>query len=1043
MASVLIGILFFGAIAGAQEAPSVSVELADGSVVGITNLVTGEVLTGPPEGVDLDSCLYVREETGGVRELRAGEEGAVLHTALQREGADTIVAQTGSRAAGGVAGVWLGLGPVDAQAVTLLIPGVGGVSVGADSAVSDATYYYPGSWGTPAVVLQTDKGGVLLSADDPGTAFAALRVTRLRTAWRLSLLTYADPPWEAREACTSVRWRFTGYAGPWTVGAALQRQKITAAFGLRPRAQRAPAWADDIQCIVKVTGSGDAGSGLRALAAQVPPDKTLLYLPQWRAHPYDVMYPDYTPSAEAVAQVRLAHELGFRVMVHGNLVGISPHHPRMDEFRDAVERDPATDRPVGWYLDRDVPGQVYCLNPAFGRVRALLVESFVTAHKLIPFDALHLDFPLIVQSNTGPVEGLNPIQGTVCLLRELQAALPGVPLGTEGISDFMLDCSWAQLGEPFWNNQETLGRYHPIRAAMFSDFCHVYGHLGLPDQQTELQAYLSFIEIHDRTGALPTFCLNLDQGLDPNCPGTQYALRQARFFCDHAPRPDYETVLQPVGVPGDGPTVPHFAWRLEDGGNLAVVQTSEGRKWISRRPGEQWHELWRLYQGVRQITGPLHVRGWLAYDGVKSFGLDPRAIYLPEEGAPDPTAFHLSAASSPVRLTLCGSDPRRDVLRVEAAQPDSVDLTTVRPDRTGIVVDGQERPLGNGGAFQVDSLVVGGVALRGFFAHPPWQFPSMQRGEFSEAFRPAAFGEFRVKLPDKDGVCLRVNLGLRDLPTHDTPQGDGVTFRVLVDGEEMLCRHHRERAWEQVEVDLSRWRGAEVRLRFLTDVGPAGQPQYDWACWGQPELAFRPEPGSTTLRLFQPQRGGVLVVTDATGVRICDAGIEEVPVALPASLVYARQVTEVPGPCALSDLAYQSCLCSGGVLTAGSVFGAGSRTVWREGALVLPAINGHTPGWGQTHLEWLVRLPREPLRLVFGAAIQPHGEHVGFSVEVNGRKLWDGGDPGSGRCVAGFVDLTPLAGQVVLLSLVTDSLGSNNCDWATWVQPRLEALTGQ
>jgi hypothetical protein len=37
------------------------------------------------------------------------------------------------------------------------------------------------------------------------------------------------------------------------------------------------------------------------------------------------------------------------------------------------------------------------------------------------------------------------------------------------------------------------------------------------------------------------------------------------------------------------------------------------------------------------------------------------------------------------------------------------------------------------------------------------------------------------------------------------------------------------------------------------------------------------------------------------------------------------------------------------------------------------------------------------------------------------------------------VDLSPYAGQVVLLSLVTDSLGTNNCDWAVWTQPRLEA----
>jgi len=1026
----------------AQDAPTVRVDLSRGAVVGLTNLLTGETLTQPAAGVDLESQLRVCGEKGDLRKLRAGEDGAALEVTARTDGADVVVEQTGGRDAGGVAGVWLGLGPVDARNVTLLIPGVGGVSLGPDSAVADVTYDYPGAWGTPALILQGARGGVLVSADEPGAAFAALRVTRLRSAWRLALLTCADPPWAQRQTCRSARWRFTAYEGPWPVAAARQRDKLQQVFSLTPRAQRSPEWADAIQCIVKVVGTGAFETPLRALAQQVEPARTLLYLPMWRTHPYDVMYPDYTPSPEAVALIKLAHELGFRVMVHGNLAGISPFHPRVNEFQDAVERDATTHQLVGWYLDRDVPGQIYSLNPAFAKVRKLLVEGFVAAHQQAGFDALHLDFPQIVLSDTGPVEGMNPIQGTVRLLRELERALPGVPLGTEGISDYMLDCSWAQLGEPFWNNNESMGRYHPVRAAMFSDFCSVYGHLGLPDQQVELQAYQSFIEVHDRTGCLPTFTLNLDQGLDVNAPGTRYALRQARFFAQNVPRPDYDTVVKPVGVPGDEPAIPYFAWRLADGGNLAVVQTSGGRKWIARPADGEWRELWRVYQGVTEMAGPVHIRGWLAYAGERSFGLDPRAIYLPEEGAPSPQSFHLTGSNTPARVTLCGSDARRDVLHLEPVQPDALDLTAVRPDLTGTIVSGEEQSLGNGGSFSVASLVAGGVALKGFFAHPPWQLPAMQKGEFSPDFRPASFGEFRLQVPDKAGVCFRVRLGLRDLPAPDTPGGDGVTFRLLVDGAEVLHRDYARRAWEPVEVDLSPWRGKEVRLRLVTDVGPAGRPDFDWACWGQPEVSSPPAAGSTTLGLSQPDHTGTLIVADGTGTRELDPATQQVAVALPASVVYARRVTEVTGPGALAALKYQTCLVSGAVVTPGSVFGGGAPSQWRDGEKLIPGINAHTPGWGQTHLEWLLRLPRQPLRMAFGAGIQPHGEQVGFAVQVNARTVWDGGDPGSGKMVEGAVDLSRSAGQTVLVSLVTGSLGSNNCDWAIWVNPRLEPATG-
>jgi hypothetical protein len=1024
----------------AQETPALGLELKGGAVVGLTNRLTGETYTWPADGADAGSALRLCETGGRLRELRDGEEGATLTAAVRADGSDLVVEQVGSRDGGGVSGTWLGLGPVDASKVTLLVPGTGGVSLGPDSAVSDVTYHYPGAWGTPAVILQGAGGGVLVSADDPGTSFAALRVTRLQTTWRVALLTFVDPPWEARTQARSARWRFSAFRGPWTTAAAVQRDRIQRAFDLTSRRDRKPKWADDIQCMVRVVGAGPAEEPLRALAKAIEPSRTLLYLPDWRTNPYDVMYPDYTPSPKAVAFIRLAHELGFRVMAHGNLVGISPFHPRVEEFRDALERDAATHDPVGWYLDRDVPGQIFCLNPAFAKVRKLLVDALVASHGQAGFDALHLDFPLIVLSHTGPVEGRNPLQGTVALLRELQAAMPEVPLGTEGISDFMLACSWAQLGEPFWNNDERMGRYHPVRAAMFSDFCHVYGHLGLPDQQTDLQAYLSFLEVHDRTGSLPTFSLNLDQSFAPDSPGTLYALRQARFFLERRPVPDYETVLQPVAAPGDQPAVPYFAWRLAGGGNLAVVQTSGGRKWIAREPGADWRELWRVYQGVTEITGDFHVRGWLAYSPGRFFGLDPKAIYLPETGAPDAGAFHLTSASTPVRVTLCGAEARRDLMCLEPLLSDVLRLTDVRPDRTGLLVNGEELPPGNGSSFSVESLVAGGVALKGILAHPPWQFPAMQRGEFSPAFRPAAFGEYRVVLPDADGLRFRTRLGLGDLPTPGTPSGDGVTFCVLVDGKEVLRRDHARRAWEPVDVDLNPWRGREIRLRLVTDVGPAGRPDFDWACWGEPTVSLGDEAAPTTLEFSQPNADGALVVSDRNGTRTFDAKRPSVDVLLPASVLYVRGAEEVAGPVALTALKLQTCLVSGGVLTPGSVYGAGTPAQWTDGPQALPALNGHTPAWGQTHLEWLLHLPSQLLRLAVGAGIRKGGEQVAFRILVNGLVVWDGGDPGSGRMVTGSVDLSPWAGQPVLLSLVTDSLGSNNCDWAVWVDPRLERV---
>ena len=264
---------------------------------------------------------------------------------------------------------------------------------------------------------------------------------------------------------------------------------------------------------------------------------------------------------------------------------------------------------------------------------------------------------------------------------------------------------------------------------------------------------------------------------------------------------------------------------------------------------------------------------------------------------------------------------------------------------------------------------------------------------------------------------FRARLGLRDLPTPETPAGDGVTFRVLVDDVEVLARHWAERRWEPVEVDLTPWRGKEVRLALVTGVGPAGRADFDWALWGEPRVVLRELGGSATVELRQPNRHGVLVAADATGTRLLDPAAPRVDVVLPAAFVYARSVTEVTGPSELAALPYETCLVSGAVSTPGSLFGAGAPCHWTGADPPVVGINGHTPSWGETHLEWLLRLPDAPLTLAFGAAIQPGGERMAFRVLLNGRKAWDGGDPGTSRMTEGAIDLSAWAGQVALAQM--------------------------
>ena len=93
-------------------------------------------------------------------------------------------------------------------------------------------------------------------------------------------------------------------------------------------------------------------------------------------------------------------------------------------------------------------------------------------------------------------------------------------------------------------------------------------------------------------------------------------------------------------------------------------------------------------------------------------------------------------------------------------------------------------------------------------------------------------------------------------------------------------------------------------------------------------------------------------------------------------------------------------------------------------------------------LTWILKLPPAKARLVFTAGIGENAatDGVGLAVRVNGDVLWSRVSSASGSWDE-TVDLSDHSGKVVVLELVTDSMGECICDWAYWASPRIEAIT--
>jgi len=154
------------------------------------------------------------------------------------------------------------------------------------------------------------------------------------------------------------------------------------------------------------------------------------------------------------------------------------------------------------------------------------------------------------------------------------------------------------------------------------------------------------------------------------------------------------------------------------------------------------------------------------------------------------------------------------------------DLATLKEPVAGgqCLRKGKETPVmtETGAIVAAQEMTCGKQQKRGVFMHPPYQ------GGVGCAF--ALFGP--IDLP-KDMACtFRCLIGKGD----GSDPGDGILFRViLVDesgAETVLAeRPWIEHAWTPLECDLARWAGRKVRLKLVSDVGPADNSSGDWACW--------------------------------------------------------------------------------------------------------------------------------------------------------------------------------------------------------------------
>ena len=996
------------------ETDAYKVQFDRGVITHIHNKITAETYTDRNLGFRAQTGILRRHHGpiwarhGTIEARKAGQDSATL---LFRQGGNEITltieveAHTGDLLIGGsgasdiasVYGFQWGCENLDITNLKLILPVDGGQVIDASSPITPRRFDYPGLWEAQLAILQGQQGGFFVRGADETFQFKRLDCQKDSESIALNFQTHNQAPWDTLTTAKSVVWRLNTYAGDYRVPAQIYREWMETTF--KPwRLSDMPVWVQDIG-LVTIQASFDLKT-LDRLAEQVDPTKTLLYLVGWRKDGYDVNYPDYTPRDGFGDFVKAAHGHGFRVMPHANLVGISPYHPLYPEFQAFQFRDPWSGNFIGWEWNQtDSPQRSAWINNASSKFRRLLVQQLKEVWEKYRVDAFHLDIShVVVNDANGLVEGLNSAQGNVLLHKELVEAMPGVAFSGEWLHEVTF------FRESFAQRRPVETTPHPISAFLFSPYTLPYGHLGLPSLEDNPLSYQNFLNSYESWGILPTVRI---WGLrELNGHLTQQILSVARAWQELGLKPDFESDWGPDTL---------FQYITQTGETVTYQRTTAGS--TLSLPNNAGYE--RVF-GVTQVQTHRSLPHWRAYDDTTLLGLDPNKSYLLSDAPRDLSQVHTNSLPPGVSVTETRVTENAALFRLEKTNVSlEIDLLLkLHLARTGIVVNGIELPIGRGATFTQSGSTLAGITKKEIHAPPPFQGGS---GD--------TFGEFMLPLPDSPDIRLEFYMGLWE----GSQNSDGVTFIVSVQEDEIFRQHYNQQKWQPITLDLSPYQGKIVKLRFTTTPGPNGNASWDWAVWGEPKIISEPDNSLTKIGFFS----SVEPTVSLPGTfRHIDSGHYTLETVLPAQILFfLAPGQQVLPPYNLRDAQFTAGLQFDGIFRLGSVWNSGNRTtVENPNGERKPSIFAHPPTNGQTILQFPLNLPNaQGLTFSFAMVLQGNSCSNGvlFQVLLNGQKRFE-------HLIEtpDWVDMTlplsELAGQPILLELVTDPNGSGSCDWAHW-----------
>jgi hypothetical protein len=508
-----------------------------------------QLVYGRGETVDVGEQKFGNVETRKVSDLRAEvifqnwDGDGVMSVSVDPDSGDLLVEPSAFSSRPGVRACRWRLKGLRRD-LKLVAPFFQGVSLNLDDSLIRSSHWdWPHRWEAGLAILQASSGGFSIHTQDHRYRYKALHVGSDTDPYMIGLDTEAYGPLDANLAAGGLTWRINVHQGDWRVPAERYRSWLWAAYSLAREERRREPWLHALAMAISWC-PGDIAI-LNSLAEKVDPKKVLIHFSNWRTDGYDENYPTYVASERAAAFLARAHEMGFHVMPHFNIVETDPNHPVYGQVRDFQYRDIETKKLYGWSwvnsraigvpesnasrLNHRREKVMVKIHPGLSKWRSILCSRIQEAARQHALRDVFVDVALntfnlhnCLVENTTSTEGVNRLIHQIADL--------GLSVGAEGLNEtFFQGLSFAQV-HLFRNPRTTMEGLErtggcPLNNFLFGKLCRSFGYTGLGGRNAdeELRA-----RVHEENGALPTITIRSAAEIANPASAVKRALDRAR-----------------------------------------------------------------------------------------------------------------------------------------------------------------------------------------------------------------------------------------------------------------------------------------------------------------------------------------------------------------------------------------------------------------------------------------------------------------------------------------------------------------------------------